>query len=260
VWTVDGPQVYDTRTPLDVLCDQEDEVEPDRRDVFCQAMGALFIDGPHPANVMRHAYRMAQAVDARLLRGMPAALVRAMIGTDDWARMERIAELLVGTRVSGRMPAMHDREIQLTMRAAHARLRAGPEGSGSSLEEMLALQPEEKVTEYRSRMQGIAGFLRFFFLTGPAPAKVVRRIYCVAKGVTPHHVLNMTLEQLGAIFGEVRATWSWRVKRVMNRFLKLCGARAIKLSFQKSDEACAKYAAAQLGNRNRRGGGLALSA
>lgn len=261
IWTVDGPQVYDARTPRDILEEQEGEPEPDRGAIFRQAMGSLFLDGPHPSMVMRHAFRMAQEVDASLLRGLPTAELRATCSGEEWAHLSRIDGLLAGTRVQHRSPAMHEKEIQKTLTAAHTRLRAQTFDRGASLAELLSHQDDETAAEYQARMEGMAAFLRFFFMKGPSPAIVIRRVYCVAKGVTPHHVLNMTLKQLGDLFGEVRATWSWRVKQVVNGFLKHCGGRAVKLPFQKSDEACAKYAQAQVGNRNRRGGGpLEMSA
>jgi len=67
-------------------------------------------------------------------------------------------------------------------------------------------------------------------------------------------IFDMTVRQLGAMFGVKGATWCERIKQKYNRFLADRGAAGVKARFQKSDTACAHYAEAQRGNQNRLGG------
>src|SRR5581483_12076713 len=106
---------------------------------------------------------------------------------------------------------------------------------GVDLASVLMLH-DETLAEYEQRMEAMRKLLRFAFYEGASPGLVVRRVFCLAKWRQVHSsvLLDKTLQQLGTMFGETRAAWSWRVKHVINRFLEHRRVRGNFGSFQKS--------------------------
>lgn len=247
---------YDARTPLTTLLDREGrDVEQDRSEAQLVVMAYLFAAGPHPANVLAHLYRLAEELDPDLLRLLPSAERRQLVSPLQGAHLGRVTLMLRGTKVAKRPAWRHDVVILETLRAAHQRVRAAKGGGAPVfLRALLRPRPGEALADHEARLVAMEGVLRFFFFDGPAPEDTIVRVYAIAKAQYPQHILNMTVRQLGALFGVTGAAWSWRIKQKYNRFLASRGAAGVKARFQKSDAACAKYAAAQQGNRNRAGG------
>lgn len=105
--------------------------------------------------------------------------------------------------------------------------------------------------------EGLRRFWGFFFVDGHPgrPEHVGRRIYAVAKSYFEQLIDGMSLEKMGAAFGEgnskaARARWSWRVRSMVNRVVAAAGGVA-HARFQKREETCRKYAAAARRTRNR---------
>lgn len=122
------------------------------------------------------------------------------------------------------------------------------------LDELIAAEDgddEELRAEVMS--ESFNGLLDYFFADGPHPGAVMRRVYAVAWALKPGLTGDMTQADMARMFDETRAAMSWRVKKIFEGYLASKGFRGCKAPGQKSSEACAKYAIAAQGNRNRRG-------
>lgn len=259
-WGISGVEICDLATPRSSFIEKEDSDEPDeppRVTAFPLLMGYLLAEGPHPEAVTHRLYILAENIAPDLLRELSTTDRRQLVEDSPAAAAWRILTLLVSTRAQNRRADAHEVIIQKALAAAHTRLRA-PERFGTiELSEILAPGSSETLPEFTRRQEAIAALLRFIFFEGPAPRRTVRRVYVLAKVMAPLLILNMTLTDLGEIFGETRAAWSWRAKHKFNEYLASRGAKACKANYQKSDAACEKYSKAQLGNRNRIGGARA---
>jgi hypothetical protein len=79
----------------------------------------------------------------------------------------------------------------------------------------------------------------------------MRRVYALTYALRPKAILNMSMHDLGNLFGETPAAQSWRIEKIFSGYLKKNGARGFKAAGQKSEESRAVYSQAQKGNTNR---------
>lgn len=114
------------------------------------------------------------------------------------------------------------------------------------------LRAEEGDEDEREKMLGQV--LDYLYGDGAHPGAVLRRVYGLAKAVRPHLIMNMSLHEMGLMFGETRAAACARILRIFNGYLKKSDGHEITLPWQKSAEAKAKFSAKQKGNSNRRHG------
>lgn len=256
VWHPDGPVVYDAATPLSALLQAEVPAGEDRTALLADVLGYVFADGPHPAHVMRRVFILAAAVDPDLLNALDVYERRWLRASDSVAQLKRVAIVIRGTRIAARPPVAHSAVIVSTLAAAAARMASPATAARVELSELVDLRDGEELADYEQRQLRLRALLRFIFYFGPRPEGVTRRVFCLAKWrpMTAALLLDMSLANLGRMFGETRAAWSWRVKRVVNYFLTSQHVRGGKAGFQKSEEACAVYAQVQRRNRNRTGG------
>lgn len=112
----------------------------------------------------------------------------------------------------------------------------------------------DREREMAIRMEAFRELLGFLFSQGPCPGHVCRRVFCLAKAFAPELILNMGVRDLGKLFGESHGTWQWRVKQVVQGFVKKQTGQDLHLGYQKSAESSAKYSQAQKGNKNRSNG------
>jgi hypothetical protein len=232
----------------------ENPPAPERSDVASLLMGHLFGDGPHPERVTHRIYQLTAVIHPVLLRDLPMGDRIVLLAPDEAAREQRLTMLLRGTRIERRKPVTHEREVRVVLAAAWARHRVlltQPEVPASALTDYAAGCHRELLTQFALRIETVQALLDFFFRDGPAPEEVARRVFMVAKAYYEPLVLRMSLQQIGRMFGQTRATWSWRGKAKLNGFLSARGVTAVKAPYQKSDEVCVKYAVAATGNRNR---------
>jgi hypothetical protein len=103
------------------------------------------------------------------------------------------------------------------------------------------------------RNETVVRMLHFVFQDGPHPGSVTRLIYLLAQRLTPDLVLRMSGSEMADMLGETRAAWSARNQRIFTGYLRARGTKGAKGRSDKSEAARVKYAAAQLGNTNRRG-------
>lgn len=148
-------------------------------------------------------------------------------------------------------------ELQLCDYAAVHNIALGEGLARLELIEAIKLALE---INWEERVRGMIGMLDYFYADGPHPLAVYRRATAIVKAIRPKLVLNMSCEELAILCddgkgrtGKGRATVSARIERIYNAPIRKKGMRGYKASFQKSDSAVHKYAAAQKGNQSRRG-------
>ena len=249
----DGVDDFD---PARAMMAQEENSEPPpaQSEVISLAMAYLFGAQPHPERVTLRLYRLTAVVAPELLLPLSYAERAVLVADDEPAREERLWALLRGTRIRHRRPETHQRVISGILTVAwdrQRRLEMVAEVPESALTDYWAANPGELLSQFEARQAAVRGLLEFFFLDGAQPERAVKRVFMLAKAYFPHLVLRMSLHLLAQLFGQVRATWSWRGKKKLNGFLAARGQVAVKAPYQKSAAVCAKYAAAATGNRNR---------
>lgn len=256
VWHPDGAIVYDSATPLSALLQAEQLPDDDRTALLADTLGYCLADGPHPAEVMRRVFLLAEECAPELLRELNTIERRWLRGCDSAAHLKRVSLAIRGTRIAARPPLDHSEVIAEALVAAATRMRSASTAARVELSDLLDLRAEESLVDFEQRQTRLRCLLHFVFYFGPAPELVTRRVFCLAKWrpMTAALILDMSLASLGTMFGETRAAWSWRVKRVVNYFLATQHVRGGKAGFQKSEEACAVYATVQRHNQNRKGG------
>ena len=205
---------------------------------------------------MRRVFLLAEECAPELLRELDTVERRWLRGCDSAAHLKRVSLTIRGTRISSRPPLDHSEVIAEALVAAATRMRSASTAARVELSDLLDLRAEETLAEFEQRQTRLRSLLRFIFYFGPGPELVTRRVFCLAKWrpMTAALILDMSLANLGMMFGETRAAWSWRVKQVVNRFLATQHVRGGKAGFQKSEQACAVYATVQRHNQNRKGG------
>ena len=110
---------------------------------------------------------------------------------------------------------------------------------------------EDAMEAARRRNQDFGRMLNYFFADGPHPGVVLRRVYAVAYALRRPLIANMTMADLGHLFGETKAAQSWRIGKIFSGYLKKAGAKGIKAPGQKTEAARGNYARAARGNDNR---------
>ena len=118
------------------------------------------------------------------------------------------------------------------------------------LADLLAKEAGEDEQDERRETLGV--LLRYFFADGPHPGAVVRRVFAVGKAVAPELIVDMTVEELGLMFGETKAAQSWRIEKIFSNYQRERGVKGFKAGFQKSEHTSAAFSRAQRGNHNRR--------
>lgn len=149
----------------------------------------------------------------------------------------------------------HEQRITETLRVAWSREQAAgrdPVYTRTPLDEMIAREEGEVLEEHLIRLEAFRRLMSIFFADGPHPSDVMRRVYAFAKALRPELILNMSCEEVGAIFGETKASVSYRIKQLVNRPIMAHSGHGTQLPWQKSSSACATYAARAKGNTNRR--------
>ena len=248
-------EFVDPSSPLTVLLAHELRAAPaDRGSALAGVMVYLLTDPPHPAAVMQRLYLLARALEPGLVRTLPLGAMQWLVMPSPLAHLRRVSALLAGTRATSRPAVRQDAIIEHTLAVAHQRLRAHQHFRAVSLQQLRAARKGESQEDFQARKTCEIAVLRFFFYDGPSPEQTVLRVFVMAKANYSSLIFDMTVRQLGAMFGVKGATWCERIKQKYNRFLADRGAAGVKARFQKSDTACAHYAEAQRGNQNRLGG------
>lgn len=217
--TTNGFQSLHGRSPLEELIEMEEGESRDRDQVRVEAMrrflGYLFSDGD-PMNLRyatRRLYSVARGYYPQTLKG-------------------------------------------ITMREMQEIFRIDESEGEVCWQEPLRSVLEGDRFDVRDETIGRLIFFLFVDERAAEPWFAMRRVYALAKAFVPEALRGMSMEKMGTVFGEegqrsARARWSARIKVMINDPISQGGAVA-HLKFQKSRSTCRKYAAAQMGNQNRK--------
>ncbi|HEY5895141.1 MAG TPA: hypothetical protein VIT91_18120 [Chthoniobacterales bacterium] len=117
------------------------------------------------------------------------------------------------------------------------------------------LEPARTLIERRqdqvSGLRKLEGDLCFLLSEGLEGRTVMQLYFAKQWLLDPDSIGNVTQTEIAEYFHETRAAVSHRVKQI-NKFLAKSGCLGYQARGQKSLSACAKYAAAAIGNKNRR--------
>jgi hypothetical protein len=245
------------RTPFDEICEAEERVvAQDAEDEIaewwpeaCTALDAtvdfVFADGPHPADVLWRFWSLAitfrrdeaadwRHADTQLFwqQGRPGSLFRLRLIFSD------------------AKPTESDERIRavLAVASGRARKRYGWQPGATSPRIADLLNPDRwSVTQSET----IARLFDFAFAAGTDANRVMKRVYAVTKWLRSDLLMHMSLQQLGDLFDETKASPSWRIKQLVNDALAAIGMRGCNAGWQKRAGAALAYGEVQKGNRNR---------
>lgn len=122
------------------------------------------------------------------------------------------------------------------------------------LDEQDARARRETEEATRIWLEANAWLMEFLFAEGPHPGKVMRRLYAWVKKFRPSAIWDMGYRNMGLLFDESGAAIEWRVGAILDEYAKAKGLEAVKMPWQRSEEACESYSDVQQGNGNRVGG------
>lgn len=223
-------------TPAEIVEQMEEEAfrasdQGDRERMACRVevmaglMGYLLAEGPHPARVRE---RMEGA-----LRSFCPELLARMSGEEMWWQERDVADVL------GRHAA--------TLRAA----RSVAQGRGALSEWWDELRDDP---DMETVVETLSGLLAYWLSEGTKWRLVTSVTLCIAKALCPHLIGHMSLEEIAVLSGDAggRATPSHRIRRLYNHRIEAAGMLGSYVHFQKSPTTCARYAASQIGNQNRK--------
>lgn len=130
----------------------------------------------------------------------------------------------------------------------------------TSLDVMTSREDSMEPDESLVRARAVELWLRRIWESGVNFSDALKHLLTDVRAFAPELLLNMTGEEIAALFGQGRASESWRVKHRVNDVLARAGFRNPQLRHQKSQTACRTYARVQRGNSNRVKGRTALAA
>ena len=226
---------------------EDEEHERDfrlEREAFSRLCKHWFSAGPHPEEVLQRVF--AATADRRpdLLRGLTAHEIR--LGREESARGRRWRLQAIFPDEDGLRRRY--REIVGTLAAAFVGAHR-PEIPRVTLTEALCVAPDG--TEPPEATETLSRVLERIFRGGTDPRAVAQYTFALAGWLFRDLQLNMSLDALGRLFDEERATQSWRSKRRVEGMLREAGFRGCKAGWQKTETAVAKFRTAATGNRNR---------
>lgn len=105
--------------------------------------------------------------------------------------------------------------------------------------------------ERAQRRAAIRALFRYLTAEGPNPLKIMKRLYAIGRGLNVPPFCELTMEESGLMFGETKASHSFRVG-LLSGVIEKCGMRGSHLPGQKSRSASQSYSKAQAGNQNRK--------
>ena len=204
-----------------------EEAEPvERAMVVARLLAFLLCNTLCPGDWARRFFALA--------RWAHPSLVREVDG-EAWERGCRVLSAKAGPGVAA-----------LLARCEHGVSVAQGLGGGSV--SMAAVVPADAGEEWFGVLESL---LEDFSRGGLRPEPVAKHAGAIAMALYPSLLVRATCAEHAALFAEVRAAVSWRVREVFNRRVEAAGGVA-HAAFQKSASVVRKYKAAQMGNENRR--------
>jgi hypothetical protein len=215
-------------------------------------MAWIFEAGPRPHHVMK-----------RLVSCTATAFGLGPVLTPVLTPAERAAVSVVGgERECLRVLGVSVAEVHDALSKAYRKKGRtwDPMEEPTSLDVMTAREDTMEPGESLVRARAVELWLRRVWESGVSFSDALKHLLTDVRALAPELVLNMSGEEIAALFGQGRAAESWRVRRRVNDFLARAGFRNPQLRHQKSLAGCQNYARAQRGNRNRVKGRAAAAA
>ncbi len=218
------------------------------REVFTRLCAHWFSAGPHPEEVLQRVF--AATADRRpdLLGELTRHEITLAREESMRGRRWRLRALFAGRGEDWRVRYA---AIVSTLSVAFAEANR-PEIERMTLSEALCVGACR--TEPREATETLSRVLERLFCTGCDPRCVVQQTFALTGWLFRDLQLNMSLDGLGKLFGEQRATQSWRSKIYVEGMLREAGFRGCKAGWQKPESAVDSYRNAAKGNQNRRNG------
>lgn len=265
---LDGPEAVDMRTARDVLLATEDApaapLEGEElsgayaMSVRVQALrGALawiLEAGPHPREVALRLVACTQRYAPRCLLHLPAREVAAITAPDmDLRHLELMRALLGQPRLRHAGAREHGDQINSVLAKAHRRAAnaAFATEQPSDVDALARADTAGDVAENAVHRATLRRWCSEVWQAGPDLVAALKHFYVIARSYAPERLLNMTCEEVGSLFGQLRATTSAREKNLINLRQARAGIRHTTLRGQKSPAACQTYAARARGNHHR---------
>ena len=258
----DGMEAVEMRSPLDLLMVAEEDLsERDAGLVRAEALGGVMAwilsAGPHPRMVAERLVACALRYAPERLDGLGKVDRLAVTATDGAARAVALARVLRDDeRLRARDARRHGEAVNAALTRAYRGAANTWTGDLTRQADGAALWRMEEAggaDEVALRRATLARWCRLVWEQGARLGPALKAFYALARSYSPELMLNMSQEDVGAFFGQVRATTSAREKQLINTRLARAGYRKTTLRGQKSETACATYARRAQGNHNRAG-------
>jgi hypothetical protein len=204
-----------------------------------------FCGGAHPAEVLWRFWRLARALRCAEVATY-APLKEAIFWQQD-VKGGRFRTALIFPKED---PETADWRIRRTLAPVRAKARQRKHWAAPHAVERLEEFEVEALwsTPGREALRRVYGYL---LLKGPEPGRMLRRLYAFTKWLRPELLMEMSLAQLGEIFGgETRAVQGWRVQQMMDGLLGQMGTRG-RAKWQRSEATRLRCRDAQLRRRLR---------
>lgn len=200
----------------------------------------FFSAGPHPVEVARRLVGGTAALAPWLVRDLPDREAAALAAGAPRAQAVRVLAGGKEKQVAAALAQVWRRERAVVRVGMGAR----------SLGEMLAAERATGADRGR-REEVLVAWLQRVWRSGPVVREALKVLFVHVRAVAADVAWNMSGEEVAVLFGQGRAAESARVRREYCRELERAGFRSVQARFQKSATACARFAEAQRGNRNR---------
>ena len=255
--TGDGPEGVEMCNPRDLLMGEEaglrtSESMAVRVEAVASAREWILEAGPHPDSVAERLVVASKHYQSGLVHAMPVAHVLAVTTQDAVKREQALMRLLLeepSARVD--QTRRHGEIIKGALAKAYRReghtYSAALEPSGLDRLRLVNVSAEED----ELRTATLQRWFRYIWHGRSSLVDALKHFYTNTRGFAPELLLNMTGEELAIFFGQGRAAQCEREKLHINKRLERAGVKHIKLRFQKSAAACAKYADRAKGNHHR---------
>jgi len=111
----------------------------------------------------------------------------------------------------------------------------------------------------RARIDTFQRFMDFIWAEGPNPIRALRRLFVITRCGSPTHLAMMNQTDVAVLLNETRAATSARELALWQPLMQNGGFFGVKRPGMKGEGAKKTYAAAAVGNHNRKGGKKAIA-
>ena len=188
-----------------------------------------FCGGAHPAEVLWRYWRLARA-----LRCPEAVTYAPLAERIFWQRTVEGGRHRTALIFPKEEPEAADWRIRKTLAPVRAKARKKTHWAAPHAVERLEDFEADALWSAPGR-EALRRVYAYLFMKGTDPGRLLRRVYAFTKWLRPELLMEMSLAELGEIFGgETRAVQSWRVQQMMDGLLGQMGTRG-RAKWQRSE-------------------------